>query len=178
MTRPDDGDDGSDAKELSPEENADLCRGCVACCTYITVEVDAPRAAWEYDQWIWALHHEGIEMYVERPEHWFLHVQFWDPQRVTTEEDHDAGHAADPGADLAVLQRRRVARSGRGLATGVAAGRLDRVGRRPAAQRLLGRRRPEGIVLAQPGSARLSRRGAGRSRLSSLHRGTSPTLLW
>ncbi len=67
-------DDARDAKELSAEENADLCAGCVRCCTYITVEVDAPRAAWEYDQWIWALHHEGIEMFVERPEHWFLHV--------------------------------------------------------------------------------------------------------
>lgn len=67
-------EDGRDAKELSATENADLCAGCVACCTYITVEVDAPRAAWEYDQWIWALHHEGIEMYVERPEHWFLHI--------------------------------------------------------------------------------------------------------
>ena len=67
-------DDERDAKDLSPAENADLCSGCVRCCTYITVEVDAPRAAWEYDQWIWALHHEGIEMFVERPESWFLHV--------------------------------------------------------------------------------------------------------
>jgi Fe-S-cluster containining protein len=68
-------DDPRDAKELSSSENADLCAGCVKCCTYITVEIDAPRAAWEYDQWIWALHHEGIEVYVERPERWFLHVE-------------------------------------------------------------------------------------------------------
>ena len=67
-------DDGRDAKELSPDENADLCAGCVKCCTYITIEIDAPRAAWEYDQWIWALHHEGIEVYVERPERWYVHV--------------------------------------------------------------------------------------------------------
>ncbi len=66
--------DPRDPKDLSAAENADLCRGCTACCTYITIEVDAPRAAWEYDQWIWALHHQGIEMYVERPERWFLHV--------------------------------------------------------------------------------------------------------
>lgn len=68
-------DDPRDAKELSSSENADLCAGCVKCCTYITVEIDAPRAAWEYDQWIWALHHQGIEVYVERPERWFLHVE-------------------------------------------------------------------------------------------------------
>jgi Fe-S-cluster containining protein len=68
-------EDSRDAKDLSASENADLCGGCVKCCTYITVEIDAPRAAWEYDQWIWALHHEGIEVYVERPERWFLHVE-------------------------------------------------------------------------------------------------------
>jgi len=61
------------ASDLAAEENADLCSGCVTCCTYITVEVDAPRAAWEYDQWIWALYHRGVSLYVERPERWFVH---------------------------------------------------------------------------------------------------------
>ncbi len=65
--------DRRDARQLSPAENADLCAGCVKCCTYITVEVDSPRAAWEYDQWVWALHHEQINLYVEKPERWFLH---------------------------------------------------------------------------------------------------------
>jgi hypothetical protein len=68
-------DDGRDPKELSASENADLCAGCVKCCTYITVEVDAPRAAWEYDQWIWALYHRGIQLYVEEPERWFVHFE-------------------------------------------------------------------------------------------------------
>ena len=68
-------EDGRDAKELSAAENANLCEGCVKCCTYITVEIDPPRAAWEYDQWIWALHHRGIQMYVEQPEHWFVHFE-------------------------------------------------------------------------------------------------------
>ncbi len=74
-TAPPSDEDGRDPKDLSPVENADLCAGCVTCCTYITVEVDAPRAAWEYDQWIWALHHAAIQMYVETPERWFLHVE-------------------------------------------------------------------------------------------------------
>ncbi len=63
------------ADALSADENADLCAGCAKCCTYITIEIDAPRAAWEYDQWIWALHHRGIELYVEKPERWFIHVE-------------------------------------------------------------------------------------------------------
>src|SRR5439155_17918558 len=62
------------ARDLSAAENADLCAGCVLCCTYVTIEVDAPRQPWEYDQWIWMLHHQGIEMYVERPERWFVHL--------------------------------------------------------------------------------------------------------
>ncbi len=67
-------EDRRGARELSSAENADLCAGCVRCCTYISIEVDAPRSPWEYDQWIWALHHDGIEMYVESPEAWYLLV--------------------------------------------------------------------------------------------------------
>jgi hypothetical protein len=66
-------EDGRDSRHLSSQENADLCSGCVKCCTYITVEIDAPRAAWEYDQWLWALHHEQVNLYLEKPERWFLH---------------------------------------------------------------------------------------------------------
>lgn len=60
------------ALELSPGENAGLCAGCVRCCTYVSIAIDAPRASWEYDQWIWALHHEHVSIYVERPEAWFV----------------------------------------------------------------------------------------------------------
>jgi hypothetical protein len=67
--------DERSAADLSADENADLCAGCVKCCTYITVEVDAPRAAWEYDQWIWALEHRGVSLFVERPEKWFVHFE-------------------------------------------------------------------------------------------------------
>lgn len=75
MARSTEVEDERDARALSAVENADLCSGCVRCCSYITVEIDAPRAAWEYDQWIWALHHTGIGLYVERPERWFLYVE-------------------------------------------------------------------------------------------------------
>jgi hypothetical protein len=70
-----DRDDTRSAEDLTPEENAELCRGCVKCCTYITVEIDPPRAAWEYDQWIWALYHRGVSLCVERPEKWFVHFE-------------------------------------------------------------------------------------------------------
>lgn len=66
--------DGRESRALGAAENADLCAGCVTCCTYVTIEVDAPRQAWEYDQWIWMLHHQGLEMYVEKPERWFVYI--------------------------------------------------------------------------------------------------------
>lgn len=63
------------SRDLSPAESAHLCDGCVRCCTYLSIAIDAPRAAWEYDQWIWALHHEQVSIYVERPEAWFIHFE-------------------------------------------------------------------------------------------------------
>jgi len=60
---------------LRRAETAALCRGCVKCCTYITVEIDAPRTSSEYDQWIWALHHRGVQLFVERPERWSIHFE-------------------------------------------------------------------------------------------------------
>jgi len=66
--------DPRDARTLSEQENADLCSGCVKCCSYVTIEIDKPRTSQEYDQWIWALHHRHISLYVERPEAWYIHV--------------------------------------------------------------------------------------------------------
>ncbi len=63
------------ALELSAGENADLCAGCTRCCETVSIEVDAPRAPWEYDQWIWVLHHRNLELYVEKPERWYLHIE-------------------------------------------------------------------------------------------------------
>jgi hypothetical protein len=67
-------DDRRTALELTAGENSDLCAGCVRCCSYVSVQIDAPRTAEEYDQWIWALMHRGVSLYLERPEKWF--VQF------------------------------------------------------------------------------------------------------
>ena len=67
--------DQRDALELPASENADLCAGCTRCCETVSIEVDAPRAAWEYDQWVWVLHHRGLELYVEKPERWLLHIE-------------------------------------------------------------------------------------------------------
>jgi hypothetical protein len=67
-------DDERESYELSSTENADLCAGCIRCCSYITIEIDSPRSAEEYDQWIWALYHDHISIFVEKPEKWFVQV--------------------------------------------------------------------------------------------------------
>ena len=59
---------------LSPAQNMMLCAGCVRCCTYVAVEVDAPDTPWQYDQYVWLLYHKNIWMYVEKGNHWY--VQF------------------------------------------------------------------------------------------------------
>lgn len=69
------GTDLRDALELPASENADLCTGCTRCCETVSIEVDAPRSSWEYDQWVWVLHHRGLELYVEKPERWLLHIE-------------------------------------------------------------------------------------------------------
>lgn len=68
-------EDLRDALALPASENADLCSGCTRCCETVSIEVDAPRSAWEYDQWVWVLHHRGLELYVEKPERWLLHIE-------------------------------------------------------------------------------------------------------
>ena len=67
-------EDHRDALELSADENADLCSGCSSCCESVSIEIDKPRTNHEYDQWIWVLHHENLEIYVEKPEAWYLHI--------------------------------------------------------------------------------------------------------
>ncbi len=63
------------ALELSPTTNADLCAGCSRCCETVSIEIDKPRTNHEYDQWIWVLHHENLEIYLEKPERWYLHIE-------------------------------------------------------------------------------------------------------
>jgi hypothetical protein len=59
---------------LDAAQSIMLCAGCVRCCTYVAVEVDAPDTPWQYDQYVWLLYHRNIWMYVEKGNHWY--VQF------------------------------------------------------------------------------------------------------
>lgn len=79
---------------LTPGQSAMLCAGCVRCCTYVAVEVDAPDVPWLYDQYIWLLYHRGVWMYVERGNRWY--VQFETVCEKLTVEGRCSVHGAHP----------------------------------------------------------------------------------
>ncbi len=62
------------AGPLTPAQGMALCQGCNRCCTYVSVEVDAPNVPWMYDQYVWLLEHRGVWMYVQTGNQWY--VQF------------------------------------------------------------------------------------------------------
>lgn len=52
------------------------CEGCVAhCCRYVCVEIDRPRAKWQYDQIHWMLLHEGVSVFVSPEGLWYTEFQ-------------------------------------------------------------------------------------------------------
>ncbi len=79
-------EDERDAIDLSADENSGLCAGCTRCCETVSIEIDVPRSSWEYDQWIWVLHHRNLEVYLEKPERWYLHIE------ARCEQLKDNGH--------------------------------------------------------------------------------------
>jgi Fe-S-cluster containining protein len=50
------------------------CFACAKCCTYVAVEIDAPTTSAEYDQIVWYLYHEDVEVFVDWDDAW--HVLF------------------------------------------------------------------------------------------------------
>ena len=59
------------------EKNKKLCANCDLCCRYITVGIDKPTTKAEYDNIIWQLLHENINVFVDHDNDWF--VEFMTP---------------------------------------------------------------------------------------------------
>ncbi len=83
-----------EAGPLSSAQSMTLCAGCVRCCTYVAVEVDAPDAPWMYDQYVWLLYHANIWMYVESGNRWF--VQFETRCDKLSAQGHCTVHGRHP----------------------------------------------------------------------------------
>lgn len=50
------------------------CFECAKCCTYVAVEIDTPTTPKEYDQIVWYLYHQNVEVFVDWDDAW--HVLF------------------------------------------------------------------------------------------------------
>jgi Fe-S-cluster containining protein len=50
------------------------CFECAKCCTYVAVQIDAPTTNAEYDQIVWYLYHQNVEVFVDWDDAW--HVLF------------------------------------------------------------------------------------------------------
>ena len=63
---------------LGHEPDAPHCGGCNGiCCRHIALEIDRPTTKREYDHIRWYLLHEGVSVFVEEGNHWY--VQFSTP---------------------------------------------------------------------------------------------------
>jgi len=47
--------------ELYQSENP--CKGCVGCCTYVAIEIEAPGSAYDFDVIVWYLIHQNVSVY-------------------------------------------------------------------------------------------------------------------
>ncbi|MFI5319399.1 MAG: YkgJ family cysteine cluster protein [Myxococcota bacterium] len=68
---------GAGAERLLPVIQKDSdhpCFECAKCCTYVAIEIENPSTNAEYDQIVWYLYHQGVEIFVDWESAW--HVLF------------------------------------------------------------------------------------------------------
>jgi len=89
------------------------CKGCGACCKYITIIIPKPVTLDDYDEIVWWLHHENIRVYIDSDKEWCvefatkckqlgqdLHCQDYENRPIMCEEyDPAVCSKADPHDD-------------------------------------------------------------------------------
>ena len=58
--------------EVTPENKCSFCKQSI-CCTYITMQLDAPRSMRDFDHLLWQTAHEAVQIYKDE-DGWFLLV--------------------------------------------------------------------------------------------------------
>lgn len=58
--------------KVTSENKCDLCTGSI-CCTYITHELDAPKAMKDFDYLMWQVSHENVAVFKDE-DGWFLSI--------------------------------------------------------------------------------------------------------
>jgi hypothetical protein len=68
------GEGGERLLPVIQKESDHPCFECAKCCTYVAIEIDDPSTNTEYDQIVWYLYHQGVEIFVDWDGDW--HVLF------------------------------------------------------------------------------------------------------
>lgn len=53
-------------------ENKKLCDNCDLCCKYITLEIDKPINKTDYNNIIWQLLHENVNVFIDHDNDWYV----------------------------------------------------------------------------------------------------------
>ena len=48
------------------------CHNCAKCCTYVALEHETPRTMKDYDHIIWYLYHQGVSVFVDWEDAWYV----------------------------------------------------------------------------------------------------------
>ena len=62
----------SDLLPVLVKQNDHPCFKCSACCRYVAIEIDPPTTSKEYDYIVWYLYHEGLTVFVDWNNDWFV----------------------------------------------------------------------------------------------------------
>jgi Fe-S-cluster containining protein len=61
-----------DLLPILQKESDHPCFQCARCCTYVAIEIDAPTTMREYDYVVWYLYHEGVSVFVDFENAWYV----------------------------------------------------------------------------------------------------------
>ncbi len=56
----------------TPAKNKELCKNCDACCRYVAVQIDEPEDNDDYQNIIWQLLHENVNVFIDWDNDWYL----------------------------------------------------------------------------------------------------------
>ena len=62
-----------DADKITPDNKCSFCTGSI-CCTYITQQIDTPRAKTDFEHMLWQISHNNIKFYKDE-DGWTLLVE-------------------------------------------------------------------------------------------------------
>jgi len=54
------------------EKNKKLCDNCDLCCKYVAIEIDQPTTLEDYDNIIWQLLHENVNVFIDWEDDWYI----------------------------------------------------------------------------------------------------------